>query len=227
MKFNSNILAIIIIIFVFGLYYYANFYNLTENMENKKPKKSSKGHRCPNMLIEKDGEILLYNSKVASVPGVNPLKFKSLDEYAEFVDWQKSQGIECDILYLQYTTDTQNNDLIQIKPSIFENNGGLPSKKPNAVPGKPDTDYFEENKILDATLNSTPDPNVKFNTGMYAGYDEQNQDIGLNTPLDMLYHENNADNKSRNPMDNNWGGKDYTKDAINRGEYVGREIFRY
>ena len=101
-----------------------------ENADSKdsKNKKYSKNieKRCPNMLIEKDGAIYLYNSKLASVPGVNPLKFENLEEYAEFYEWQKSQNIECPLLFLQYTTDTQNNELIQVKPSIFENSGGLP-----------------------------------------------------------------------------------------------------
>ena len=63
---------------------------------------------CPNMLLEKDGEIHLFNTKKAVVPGVNPIKFTSLEEYAEFVEWQEGQGIHCPTLFLQYTTDTQN-----------------------------------------------------------------------------------------------------------------------
>ena len=108
------------------------------------------------MLIEKDGKILLFNSKLAAVPGVNPVEFKSLEEYSEFLEWQKSQNINCPVLYLQYTTDTQNNDLFQIKPSIFENSGGLSSTKSDTLTGKLSEDYFEKNKMLDATLDSTP-----------------------------------------------------------------------
>ena len=149
-KFNFNELAqynnaAIVIVFIFGMIYYVNSYNLHEPMENadsknKKEKKNTKDSkniekRCSNMLIEKDGSIYLYNSKIASVPGVNPLKFENLEEYAEFYEWQKSQNIECPLLFLQYTTDTQNNELIQVKPSIFENSGGLPKEKTGAIPG--------------------------------------------------------------------------------------------
>jgi len=229
MVYNYKILAILFV-FIFGLYYYTNSYKIYENLSNKNENEDENetkpsNVRCPNMLIEKDGEIYLLNTKIARVPGVNPIKFDTLEEYAEFVEWQKSQNINCPVLYLQYTTDTQNNDLFQIKPSIFENSGGLSSTKSNTLPGKLNEDYYEKNKMLDATLNSTPNSNIKYNTGMYSGFDQYNQNVGVNTPLDFLYHEKTE--RSRNPMDPNWGGKDYTKDALKSGDYKGREVYRY
>jgi len=221
-------LLVILFIFVFGCYYYINSYSLFETMENKDNKEkmdNNNSKRCPNMLIEKDGRFALFNSDLANVPGVNPIEFSSLDEYSEFLDWQKSQNINCPVLYLQYTTDTQNNDLFQIKPSIFENSGGLSSTKSDALPGKTSQDYFEKNKMLDATLDSTPNSNMKFNTGMYSGFDQYNQNVGVNTPLDFLYNEKTT--QSRNPMDPNWGGKEYTKNALQEGDYKGREVYRY
>ena len=134
MKFNFNnsncSCMAIAIIFIFGLVYYINFRHIYENIENienmenmenmenneNNKKKTNNLKRCPNMLIEKDGEIFLYNSKLATVPGVNPIKFDNLEEYTEFFEWQKSQNINCPVLYLQYTTDTQNNELLQVKP---------------------------------------------------------------------------------------------------------------
>ena len=86
-------------------------------------------------------------------------------------------------------------------------------------------DYIEKNKILDATLNSTPNSNIKFNTNMYSGYDQYNQNIGLDTPIDHLYNEKTS--VSRNPMDSNWGGQNYTKKALIRGDYKGREVYKY
>ena len=177
-----------------------------------------------NMLIEKDGAIFLYNSDLATVPGVNPIQFKDLEEYAEFTEWQASQDIKCPILYLQYTTDTQNNDLIQIKPSIFENHGGLPASRIDKIGERGDA-YFEKNKMFDATKNSTPDPNKKFNTNMYSGFDQYNQNVGLDTPLDKMFSEKN--NKSANPMDTHWGGKDYTKLKVAQGDYEGRYVRKH
>tara|TARA_B100000902_G_scaffold399988_2_gene474299 strand:+ start:3119 stop:3820 length:702 start_codon:yes stop_codon:yes gene_type:complete len=225
---NSNCsCGAIAILFIFGLIYYINFAHLYENMENmeNKGEKTHDNKRCPNMLVEKDGEIYLYNSKKATVPGVNPIKFDNLEEYSEFVEWQKSQNIECPILYLQYTTDTQNNELLQVKPSIFENSGGLPAIKTKNLIGKEDNAYYEKNKMLNATLNSTPNSNMKFNDGMYSSYDQYNQNVGLDTPLDKMFTEKNK--TSANPMDTHWGGKNYTKSRVASGDYKGREVYKY
>ena len=64
-----------------------NSKDLHEPMTNKP--------RGPNILIQKGSEIWLYNRKLAHIPGVNPVVFHNLDEYTEFLDWQKSQGIQC------------------------------------------------------------------------------------------------------------------------------------
>ena len=237
MVYNYKILAILFV-FIFGLYYYTNSYKIYENLSNKNENENEtkpSNVRCPNMLIEKDGEIYLLNTKIARVPGVNPIKFDTLEEYAEFVEWQKSQNINCPVLYLQYTTDTQNNDLLQVKPSIFESSGGLPINKSNTLQRKTETEtdieteiinkHINDNKMLDATLDSNPNSKVKFNNNMYSGFDQYNQNIGLKTPLDFLYNEKTE--KSRNPMDNNWGGKKHTQNAINKGEYKDREVYKY
>ena len=214
-------LLILTCIFILGLFYYAMFENKIESMENIESEETKKikdkleiddpNYRCPNMLIEKDGEYLLYNSNLATVPGVNPISFKKLEDYIEFIEWQNSQNINCPILYLQYTTDTQNNDLIQIKKSIFDNGSSMPgtfnSKK-----------YKDENKIQDASL----DNNDKYNKGMFASMDTMNQNIGLNTPLDKMYHDN--DGLSANPMDTNWGGKKYTQNLVDQGNYRDRYV---
>lgn len=224
LKFNNSncTCGAIAIIFLFGLFYYINFNHLYEGMENEK---KTNNNRCPNMLIEKDGEIFLFNSKLASVPGVNPIKFENLEEYIEFVEWQKSQNIKCPVLFLQYTTDTQNNELLQVKPSIFENNGGLTATKSKNLTQKEDEEYYEKNKMLNATLNSTPNSNINFNDGMYSSFDQYNQNIGLDTPLDKMFKENNK--TSANPMDTHWGGKNYTKSRVNAGDYKDREVYKY
>ena len=216
-------LLVILFIFVFGCYYYINSYNLFETMKNKE-NMDNNSKRCPNMLIEKDGRYALFNSDLAFVPGVNPIEFSSLDEYSEFLNWQKSQKINCPILYLQYTTDTQNNDLIQVKPSLFENDGGVPYKDVISF-GKENEEYYEKNKMYDATKDSTPTSDHKYNSNMLQGYDQHNQNIGLDTPLDKLYNSNSE--KSANPMDTNWGGKKYTESKIKAGDYKRREIYKH
>ena len=43
------------------------------------------------------------------IPGVNPIKFSNLEEYAEYVKWGQKVGLKCPILYFEQTYDAQNN----------------------------------------------------------------------------------------------------------------------
>ena len=212
--FDTVKLIVIACFTLLGLYYYVNSYKYYETMEN-----AGSNRRCPNMLIEKDGAYYLYNSNLAVVPGVNPIQIKNLEDYSEFIEWQNSQNIHCPVLYLQYSTDTQNNELIQVKPSIFENQGGLPSIQRDPLT-KDSEKYIEENKILDATLDNTKE----FNKNSYQGIDLQNQDIGLDNPIDKMFYS--TDTKSVNPMDPNWGGKQYTEKAVDNCEFKDRYVYK-
>jgi len=101
----------IIIIFVSGLYVSLNY--TTESVLEGFKKKP----RCPNILIQNGNELLLKNTNLADIPGVNPIVFHNLNEYTEFVEWQRSQGITCPILYLQKSYSTQNEPEYHVKPT--------------------------------------------------------------------------------------------------------------
>jgi len=209
---NKLNLFIIASFMVLGLYYYINSYKYYEPLENNT---NASNTQCPNMLIEKDGKYHLFNSKKIIAAGVNPITFNNLEEYTKFIEWQNNKNIACPVLYLQYSTDTQNNELIQVKSSLFENEGGLPSQL---------KDYLINDSKEDKILDATKDNNQLFNSNMFNGFDSQNQDIGLNTPLDKIFHQPGT--KSVNPMDPHWGGKNYTLDAVNRGTFEDRYVYR-
>ena len=77
-------LLIVLIVFLLGLYFYLQC-----------PKETFiNPPRCPNTLIQKGDLIYLLNSRLARVPGVNPLIFKNLDEYTEFVKCQRANKID-------------------------------------------------------------------------------------------------------------------------------------
>ena len=113
-------LCIILTLFLIGLYFAFTYPNVKEGFEL-----SGGSKRCPNVLIQKGSVFYLYNSKLAKIPGINPLQFHSLDEYIEFTDWQRSQGIRCPILYLQESYDAQGNPVLKARPSPTDLNGGL------------------------------------------------------------------------------------------------------
>jgi len=189
-------------LFLLGLYYVTFGRKSIEGFESKS---KSKLARCPNVLIQKGNEFYLFNSNLAKVPGVNPIKFDSLEEYTEFMDWQRSQGIRCPILYLQETYDAQGNAVYGARPSPTDLMGGLPLGAPPVT------------KLIDAGRDDMP-----YNKNSYPAYDQQDQYIGLNTPLDQMYHE--KANVSPNAMDANWAGQAYTQELVDEGYYKGDEV---
>lgn len=221
---------LMIIVFLIGLYFYARASDpkyidgFTNN--NTKP-------RCPNLLIQKDSKFYLYNSKLAKVPGVNPIEFDNLEEYSEFLDWQRSQGIRCPVLYLQATYDAQGNRVYKVRPSVSEPQAGIP---PSIVPpigiassGEPIMEsslgdpnalaYPNPTKLVDASRDDPP-----YNRGSYPGHDQTSFYVGTTTPLDVMNINQENAVISPDPMDPNWGGAVYTQGLVDKGYYKENEV---
>lgn len=63
---------------------------------------------CPDVLVKSGGIYYLYNTKREEVPGVNPIRFSGLDEYREYVEWQRmSEGRRCPVLQVEETMNAQ------------------------------------------------------------------------------------------------------------------------
>ena len=173
---------------------------------------TSNTDRCPNILIQHGNEIFLYNSKVEKVPGVNPIRFKNLEDYSEFMDWLQGRGIRCPVLFLQYSYDTQGNPVYKMRPSPVDLQGGL---SPN-VPYSPAPAALVQ--IMDASRDNPP-----FNNQMYDGYDPLNFHIGDYTSQDAAFRAKEINSMySDNPMDVNWGGIRYSESAVASGAYADR-----
>lgn len=219
-----------ILVFLIGLYFYARCadpkYAEGYTNQNAKP-------RCPNLLIQKDSRFYLYNSKLAQVPGVNPIEFDNLEEYTEFLDWQRSQGIRCPVLYLQSTYDAQGNAVYKVRPSVSEPQAGLPpsaaapmgiasqvSPTMESSLGDPNAlAYPNPTLLVDATRNDPP-----YNKGSYPAYDETSYYVGTTTPLDMMDVSQEQSQVSPNAMDPNWGGSEYTQSLVDKGYYKEDEV---
>jgi hypothetical protein len=200
-------LFIILIIFLMGLYY---VYNYPANSLTEPFSSDSIKYKCPNMLIQKGKKLFLYNTKRANIPGVNPVVFNNLEEYVEFLNWQRSQGIRCKVLFLQHTYDTQGNAVYKLRPSPLDQQGGLP---PQVEPTS------QKSKLIDSGRNDPP-----YNNNSYPAFDHDNQYIGLDTPLDKMFHDT-KDSSSYNPMDANWGGQEYTQNLVDSGKFAGDEVY--
>jgi hypothetical protein len=213
----SNTLLFTIVVFILGLYFVVNYSASEEGFV------ANQSHRCPNILIQKGTEIYLYNSQVAKVPGVNPLRFNNLEDYVEFMKWQRSQGIVCPVLYLQQTNDAQGKNVYKIRPSPVDLQGGLPPMVDTTTavtPGR--TRLPPITKLMDSNRNDPP-----FNTNSYPGFDATGFNMGDVTPLDLMNYIQQDSGMSPNPMDPNWGGPKFTQHLIDSGYYEGDQVSLY
>ena len=156
--------------------------------------------RCHDMLIQDGEELILKNSKLAEIPGVNPVRFKNLEEYAEFVQWQRSQGIHCPVLYYTKTYDAQSHE------------GYLPASLP---PIPMDSNPLNINPFTDKP---------PFGSLTYPRLDPHNQDIGNPSEINEYYMIGEGDPISANALDTNWGGSSFSTGAIDNGHYKGNEV---
>lgn len=201
----------IIMVFLGGLYFYTCTCNI--NPKTIEGLSTMNGElRCPNLLIQKGTKYFLYNSNIAEVPGVNPIEFNNLEDYTEFLEWQRGAGIRCPVLYVQNSYDAQGNRVYKMRPSVSELQGGLPPTTPLPLPMK-----FTQ--LVDAGRNDKP-----YNQNGYPAYDQSSYYIGLTTPLDMMKNSEHNGLYSDNPMDPNWGGTEYTQGLVDTGYYKDNEV---
>jgi hypothetical protein len=226
----TTFIFLLILVFLIGLYFYAK--NGDEGFTNNQ----STGPRCPNLLIQKGSRFYLYNSKLAQVPGVNPVEFDNLEDYTEFLDWQRSQNIRCPVLFLQETYDAQGNRVYKSRPSVSEPQAGLPpsTRAPIGIASQvtPMTEsslepvgedaYPNPTLLVDATRNDPP-----YNQGSYPAHDQTSYYIGTTTPLDGMDMATEKATISPDPMNPNWGGSEYTQDLVDKGYYKENEVNIY
>ena len=213
----SNTLLFTVVVFILGLYFVVNYSASEEGFVSNQP------HRCPNILIQKGTEIYLYNSQVAKVPGVNPIKFNNLEDYVEFIKWQRSQGIVCPVLYLQQMNDAQGKNIYKIRPSPVDLQGGLPPMIDTTTgSGAGQNRLPPVTKLMDSNRNDPP-----YNTNSYPGFDASGFNMGDVTPLDMVNFIQQDSGTSPNPMDPNWGGPKFTQHLIDSGYYEGDQVSLY
>jgi hypothetical protein len=188
-------LFVIAIIFIMGAIFCTyKTSDLREGFDSKE--------ECPNLLIQKGKELHLMYTNKAKIPGVNPVKFDNLEDYVEFVNWQRAKGIRCPILYFQQMYDAQNNVGYKMIPDIIEKQGGLP----NTINSP------KEQPLYDANHDDKP-----YNDNSYAGFDGEDQYVGVYTPLDKNF--TSTEKVSGNAMDVHWGGSEYSYNLVNEGVY--------
>lgn len=156
---------------------------------------------CPDLLVQEGKRLMLLNTKKARIPGRNPIYFDNLEDYVEFVKWQRSQGVRCPILYFQGTYDSQGKKGYRMLNDPLDPQAGMPSNH-----------TATEVPLYDAGRDDPP-----YNRDSFPGYDPTNQNLGRYTPLDKMF--NDRGRKSADAMDVNWAGAEYTRRMIKKGVY--------
>ena len=197
MSYSVPKILFMLTLFLGGMYFYIRYAKNPNMLEGLTTINGEL--RCPNLLIQKGPKFYLYNSNIASVPGVNPIEFNNLEEYTEFLEWQRGAGIRCPVLYVQNTYDAQGERVYKVRPSVTELEGGLPPTTPVPLP-------------------------LKFNESIDPTFDQSNYYVGSISPLDQIKNSNYNMLYSDNPMDPNWGGQKYTQALVDSGYYKGNEV---
>lgn len=223
-----NVVKMVFMVFLListfvGLHFYMTFYfeshkkEALTNISNRDVgRPDSENKTCFDMMINNGENILLYNTNMPEMIGVNPLTFNNLDEYIKYLDNQRNDGLTCPILYLQKEFSAQGDDVYRIRPDPFNNdNGGLSQ---NSV-------LVNQNPKIVPIINSNDD-NPPYNTNMHNGFDPYNLQVGTYTDLDRLHDSTQYSKYSDNPMDSNWGGVIHTENAVKSGKYEVNNIRR-
>jgi len=201
----------LIMTFLAGIYVILNPTNIIESMDNNSDNKNTD---CPDLLIEKDGKLLLYNTKKPE-DDKNPIPFFTLDEYIYYLKMQRKQGNNCPVLYLQKENNAQGNDVYRIRPGPFDKQGGLPTIT--------NINDIRKNPIepSDATRDNPP-----YNENNYNSFDPYGQYVGVYTTIDAIHDSTDDNIISDNPMDPNWGGVEATQKSVDSGKYEGNNVVK-
>lgn len=62
---------------------------------------------CPNVIMESGGQIHLYNTRKAKVPGVNPITLNSINDYPQLMAFLNAKGMNCPALFLRQGRNAQ------------------------------------------------------------------------------------------------------------------------
>lgn len=224
----SSIPQVIVVIFLIMVFISGIIVILTDGIRNPglqegldtkidaksvEPAVNADKNTCPDMLLKKGNSFLLFNSTAPRIEGINPLPFFSMDEYINYLEIQRKDGIRCPVLFMQMENDTQGNDIYRMHPSPFYIEGGIPPisivKNDNSIPAK-----FEDANLL----------NPPYNQDMYPGFDAHAMDVGRITNIDVIHNSTSAAICSANAADSNWCGPSFTNAAIERGEYSGNNV---
>jgi hypothetical protein len=106
------VFACIILLFIWGIYFLVQ-----RPVAQVEPFADGK---CPTTLIKDGNQYFMYDPSMAKVPGVNPIQFKNLDEYKEYIEWQRRSNLKCPVLHLEKIYNAQGGEMYEIRQSFLQ-----------------------------------------------------------------------------------------------------------
>ncbi len=190
--------------FIIGLIFCATYTNKSLTEGFKDGKSITDEFDCPNLLVRRGNKLMLLNNRKARIPGVNPIFFDNLEDYVEFVNWQRSQNIKCPVLYFNEMQDAQGNTRYRMLNDPLDPQAGLPSYHQAMATEVP---------LYDSNMDHPP-----YNQNNYHGFDSSNQNTGRYTALDKIFNSTSG-KPSANAMNPNWAGPEYARRMVSQGVY--------
>jgi hypothetical protein len=106
---NKIVYILIFLIYLWGIYFIM-----------QPTSESFVSGKCPTTLIKDGNHIFLYDPSMAKVPGVNPIQFKSIEEYKDYIEWQRKNKLNCPILHLERSCDAQGGNMYEIRQNFID-----------------------------------------------------------------------------------------------------------
>ena len=102
-------LFLILLLFLWGIYFLM-----------EQPVEPFVSGKCPTTLIKDGHFIYMYDPSMAKVPGVNPIQFKNLEEYKDYIEWQRNSNLRCPVLHLEKVYTAHGSEMYEIRQNFLE-----------------------------------------------------------------------------------------------------------
>lgn len=108
MKINLKMI-LILLLFIWGIYFLVD-----------RPVETFVSGKCPTTLIKDGHHFFAYDPSMAKVPGVNPIQFKDIEEYKEYIEWQRKSNLNCPILHLEKVFTAEGTQMYEIRQNFLD-----------------------------------------------------------------------------------------------------------
>jgi len=127
---NKIVYILILLLYLWGIYF----------ILQPTSSESFVSGNCPTTLIKDGNRIYLYDPSMAKVPGVNPILLKSLEEYKEYIEWQRKSQLQCPILHLEKVCTAQGSEMYEIRQNFIDIHeyGAQPQRVSQVLPFDPE-----------------------------------------------------------------------------------------